>query len=115
MSHMQVYRIVIYQRRPDGRAVLVLLVQGSIFLLEALTVESVVLRLLDDRGDKVALLGNIACFLDLLRRPLGGSPVVCQVHLNSLRKGFYNLLHSNANSISVNAQKIVRIIAYSGS
>lgn len=41
------------KRRPDGGAVLVLVVEGSVFDLEALTVEGVVLRLLGDGSNEV--------------------------------------------------------------
>ena len=41
------------KRRPDSGAVLVLVVEGSVLDLEALAVESVVLRLLSDGSDKV--------------------------------------------------------------
>ena len=41
------------ERRPDGGAVLVLIVEGSVLDLEALTVEGVVLRLLGDGSDEV--------------------------------------------------------------
>jgi hypothetical protein len=41
------------ERRPDGGAVLVLVVERSVLNLETLTVEGVVLRLLGDGSDKV--------------------------------------------------------------
>ena len=41
------------ERRPDGGAVLVLIVERSVLDLEALTVEGVVLRLLGDGGNEV--------------------------------------------------------------
>ena len=41
------------QRRPDGGAVLVLVVERSVLDLEALTVEGVVLRLLSDGSNEV--------------------------------------------------------------
>jgi hypothetical protein len=41
------------ERRPDGGAVLVLVVEWSVLNLEALTVEGVVLRLLSDRSNEV--------------------------------------------------------------
>jgi hypothetical protein len=41
------------KRRPDGGTVLVLVVEGSVLNLEALTVEGVVLGLLGDGSDKV--------------------------------------------------------------
>ena len=41
------------ERRPDSGTVLVLVVEGSVLDLEALTVEGVVLRLLGDGSDEV--------------------------------------------------------------
>jgi len=48
------------QRRPDGGAVLVLVVERSVLDLEALTVEGVVLRLLSDRSNEVVPLCELA-------------------------------------------------------
>ena len=48
------------KRRPDGGAVLVLVVERSVLDLEALTVEGVVLRLLSDRSNEVVPLCELA-------------------------------------------------------
>ena len=47
------------KRRPDGGAVLVLVVERSKLDLEALTVEGVVLRLLGNGSDKVQTRGDV--------------------------------------------------------
>jgi hypothetical protein len=63
------------QGRPDGGAVLELLVQRRVLLLEALAVEGIVLRLLDNGRNQVVLLGNVVGLLDLCGRPLTCAPV----------------------------------------
>ena len=62
------------ERRPDGSTVLVLVVERSILDLETLSVECIVLRLLDDGSNKVVLLSNLSGFHDLSGRPLGCTP-----------------------------------------
>lgn len=56
--------------------VLVLLVQRLVFLLETLTVESVVLRLLSNGCNEVVFLRDVGRFLNLSSRPLAGAPVI---------------------------------------
>lgn len=81
------------QGRPDGCAVLELLKEGCVFDFEAFTVEGVVLGLLDHRGDQVITLCDLSGFHDLGCAPFRRSPVVGEVHVDALGKGFDNLLH----------------------
>lgn len=93
-----------------------LLVEGCIFGLESFPMESVVLWLLSNRGNKVILFGDIVGLLDLLSRPFRGSPlkdvnleprrprwkissyIVGKVHVDGLRKCLDNLLHWHTDS-----------------
>jgi hypothetical protein len=103
------------ERRPDGGAVLVLVVERSVLDLKALTVESVVLRLLSDGSNEVipahvsglvdrtwlhgnSLLGDLCGLHDLDSRPLGSSPVVRKVQVaDDLGEALDNLLHRGAD------------------
>jgi len=83
------------ERAPDGRAHLVVLEERGILLLEPLTVEGVVLRLLHHGRNQVVLFGNVVCLLDAFGRPLGRTPVIGEVQLDGLCEGLDNLLHRN--------------------
>jgi hypothetical protein len=73
------------ERTPDGCAILELLVQWGILALEAFAVEGVVLWLFCNRSDKVVLLGDLSGFFDLLRGPLGCSPLaLVSFHSNGM-------------------------------
>ena len=103
------------ERRPDGGAVLVLVVERSVLDLEALTVEGVVLGLLSDGSNEVvpmyvsrpselygkrqdSLLSDLGGLRDLNSRPLGSSPVVRKVQIaDDLSEALNNLLHGSAD------------------
>lgn len=81
------------QGRPDGGTVVELLEEGLILDLEALTVEGVVLGLLDNRSDEVVSLGDLSGLGDLLGAPLRSSPVVGKVEVSDdLSEALNNLL-----------------------
>lgn len=63
------------ERRPDGRAEPALEEEGHKVLLAILAVEHVVLRLLDRGSNQVKLVGDQVGLLELVGRPLAGTPV----------------------------------------
>lgn len=84
--------------RPDGRAILELLIERRVLNLEALTVERVVLRLLSDWRDQVVLLSNLRRLHDLYGTPFRSAPVVCQVEVpDDLCEALNDLFHWCAN------------------
>lgn len=82
------------ERRPDGGAILVLVVERGVLDFKPLTVEGVVLRLLGDGGNQVVPLGDLGSFLNLDSGPLRSAPVVSEVEIaNDLSESLDDLLH----------------------
>ncbi len=94
------------ERRPDGSAVVVRLVQGVVLLLGAFTVEHVVLTLVSNGWDEVKTSSDSVGLLDLLSGPLGGSPVEALVALNQAVEGANNLFHGDGRVGTVSHQDI---------
>jgi hypothetical protein len=80
------------QWRPYCGPIFVLRENSSVFILELISRNHGILRLLNNRLVKVKSFANLNCFGNSISRPLRGTPVECLVVLNNPVHGTASLL-----------------------